>query len=139
METIIGCIITGGLSLVGVVLSNLSNNKKIENTLSTQQAVTDTKSQNRRFRKEGKLMTVQLLVYVITTLFTYILGKISKHFGWNETLPIPIQNILIGIIATIIGCIIHIEGLDANSIIQAVVTALGGIGTATVLYDAKNQ
>ena len=43
METIIGCIITGGLSLVGVVLSNLSNNKKIENTLSTKQAVTDTK------------------------------------------------------------------------------------------------
>lgn len=43
METIIGCIITGGLSLVGVVFSNLSNNKKIENTLSTQQAVTDTK------------------------------------------------------------------------------------------------
>ena len=43
MESIIGCIITGGLSLVGVVLSNLSNNKKIENTLSTQQAVTDTK------------------------------------------------------------------------------------------------
>ena len=43
METIIGCIITGVLSLVGVVLSNLSNNKKIENTLSTQQAVTDTK------------------------------------------------------------------------------------------------
>lgn len=43
METIIGCIITGGLSLVGVVLSNLSNNKKIENTLSTQQVVTDTK------------------------------------------------------------------------------------------------
>lgn len=43
METIIGCLITGGLSLVGVVLSNLSNNKKIENTLSTQQAVTDTK------------------------------------------------------------------------------------------------
>lgn len=43
METIIGCIITGGLSLAGVVFSNLSNNKKIENTLSTQQAVTDTK------------------------------------------------------------------------------------------------
>ena len=43
MEAIMGCIITGGLSPVGVVLSNLSNNKKIENTLSTQQAVTDTK------------------------------------------------------------------------------------------------
>lgn len=43
MESIIGSIITGGLALVGVVLSNLSNNKKIENKLSTQQAVTDTK------------------------------------------------------------------------------------------------
>ena len=84
-------------------------------------------------------MTIQVLVYIITTVFTYILGKVSKHFGWNETLPIPIQNIIIGVIATIIGCIIHIEGLGTNEIIQAVITALGGIGTATVLYDAKNQ
>jgi len=43
MESIIGSIITGGLALVGVVFSNLSNNKKIENKLSTQQAVTDIK------------------------------------------------------------------------------------------------
>ena len=43
MESIIGSTITGGLALVGVVFSNLSNNKKIENKLSTQQAVTDTK------------------------------------------------------------------------------------------------
>lgn len=43
MESIIGSIITGGLALVGVVFSNLSNNKKIENKLSTQQAITDTK------------------------------------------------------------------------------------------------
>ncbi len=84
-------------------------------------------------------MSVQLIVYVITTLFTYILGKVSKHFGWNETLPIPVQNIAIGIISAVIGCVIHVEGLDASGVIQAVVTALGGIGTATVLYDAKNQ
>ncbi len=31
------------MSLIGVVVSNLSSNKKIENKLSTQQAVTDTK------------------------------------------------------------------------------------------------
>ena len=84
-------------------------------------------------------MTVQVLVYVVTTLFTYIMGKVSKHFEWNYTLPIPIQNIIIGIIAAVIGCLIHIEGLDTNSIIQAVITAVGGVGTATVLYDAKNQ
>ena len=42
-EAILVAIITGGLSLVGVVFSNMSSNKKIENALTTQQAVTDTK------------------------------------------------------------------------------------------------
>ena len=79
-------------------------------------------------------MTIQVLVYIITTLFTYIMGRVSKHFEWNYTLPIPIQNIIIGFIAAGIGILIHIEGLDANSIIQAVITAIGGVGTATVLF-----
>lgn len=43
MEAIIVAVITGGLSLAGVVLSNISANKSIENQLRTQQAVTDTK------------------------------------------------------------------------------------------------
>ncbi len=43
MESIIVAIITGGLSLIGVVFSNMSSNKKIEGKLTTQQAVTDTK------------------------------------------------------------------------------------------------
>lgn len=43
METIIGCVITGVLSLVGVILTNYSSNKKIENNLEKNQAVTDTK------------------------------------------------------------------------------------------------
>ena len=42
-NAIIVAIITGGLSLFGVIISNASNNKKMENTLATQQAVTDTK------------------------------------------------------------------------------------------------
>lgn len=84
-------------------------------------------------------MTVQFLVYVITTLFTYIAGKVSKHFGWNYDLPITIQNLIIIAIVSVIGILIHIENLDANSIIEAVITAVGGVGTAVVAYDTKNQ
>ena len=84
-------------------------------------------------------MTVQFLVYVITTLFTYIMGKVSKHFGWNYDLPITIQNIIIIAIASVIGCLINIEGLDFNGVISAVITAVGGVGTAVVAYDAKNK
>lgn len=84
-------------------------------------------------------MTVQFLVYVITTLFTYIAGKVSKHFGWNYDLPITVQNIIIIAIVSIVGCLIHIENLGVNDVITAVITAVGGVGTAVVAYDAKNQ
>ena len=84
-------------------------------------------------------MTVQFLVYVITTLFTYIAGKVSKHFGWTYDLPITVQNIIIIAIASIVGCLIHIENLGVNDVITAVITAVGGVGTAVVAYDAKNQ
>ena len=43
METIIGCIITGGLSLIGVMITNTSSNRKVESNLEKKQAVTDTK------------------------------------------------------------------------------------------------
>lgn len=43
MESIIVAIITGGLSLFGVVVTNLNSNKQIENKIVTAQAVTDTK------------------------------------------------------------------------------------------------
>ncbi|MFG6318561.1 MAG: hypothetical protein K1W33_01665 [Clostridia bacterium] len=43
MESIIVALITGGLSLIGVVFSNISSNRKIENQMQTQQAVFDTK------------------------------------------------------------------------------------------------
>lgn len=43
MESIIVAIITGGLSLIGVVITNAKSSKDIENKLSVQQAVTDTK------------------------------------------------------------------------------------------------
>lgn len=45
-EGIIIAIITGGLSLIGVILTNLSSHKKIENEIKTSQAVTDTKLDN---------------------------------------------------------------------------------------------
>lgn len=43
MESIIGALITGGLSLFGVVVSNVLSNRKVEAKLQTAQAVTETK------------------------------------------------------------------------------------------------
>ena len=43
MESIIASVITGVLALVGVIISNVASNRKIEAELSKNQAVTDTK------------------------------------------------------------------------------------------------
>lgn len=43
MEAIISSIITGGLALIGVVITVTNGNKKMETKLNTQQAVMDTK------------------------------------------------------------------------------------------------
>jgi predicted metal-dependent hydrolase len=40
MTTIIGACITGGFALIGVIISNWASNRKIENRLDKQQAVT---------------------------------------------------------------------------------------------------
>lgn len=46
MENIIVAIITGGLALVGVIITNVQSNHRIENQLIASQAVTDVKIQN---------------------------------------------------------------------------------------------
>ena len=43
MESILSSIIVGVLSLIGVVITNSSNNKELTNSLKTAQAVTDEK------------------------------------------------------------------------------------------------
>lgn len=43
MESILTALITGGLALVGVIITNIASNKKIETQLVTAQAVTDAK------------------------------------------------------------------------------------------------
>lgn len=43
VDIIIPSLITGGLALIGVVLTNISSNSKIQNDMKVNQEVTDTK------------------------------------------------------------------------------------------------
>ena len=41
METIMAALITGGMALVGVIITNAASNRNVENSIKTSQAVTD--------------------------------------------------------------------------------------------------
>lgn len=43
MESVLAALITGGLALVGIIITNISNNRRIEAKIVTAQAVTDVK------------------------------------------------------------------------------------------------
>ena len=63
MESIITALITGGLALIGVIISNVSSNRKMESNLKTAQAVTDTKLEE-------------------------LTREVRKHNGFAERMPV---------------------------------------------------
>ena len=85
-------------------------------------------------------MMIKVLTYIISAVFTYTLGIISKKKGWHETLPIPMQNLIVGFIVFIISLIaVHIlkENISIQNIIEQIYIAIGGSGTATLAYDTQ--
>lgn len=79
---------------------------------------------------------IEVLIYVVSTVLTYTLGVLSKKFKWNQSLPIPIQNILVGIIVFGIFYIVK-RPVDVEGSLQQIMVALGGAGTATLGYDTQ--
>ncbi len=76
-------------------------------------------------------ITFELIFMVVTAVVTGILGAINK----NRVLParfIPIQNIVIGIIAAIVATYFNLFDTIAVAILVSLATALG-VGGA---YDA---
>lgn len=85
---------------------------------------------------------IEELVFIFSAIVTYILGKLSKKFNWNENLPIPIQNIIVGFI--VFGIVILYqkaigEVIDVQVTMQQIFSALSGSGMATLVYDANKS
>ena len=85
---------------------------------------------------------IEILTYVVATLLTYGLGILSKKKGWNETVPIPVQNIIVGVIVFFISAIViklTNQEVVLPDIINQIFLSLGGSGTATLYYDTKKK
>lgn len=79
---------------------------------------------------------LEILVFVVSTIVTYILGLLSKKFKWNEQLPIPLQNIIVGVIVFTIFYLVK-RPADIELALQQLMLAMGGVGTATLGYDTS--
>lgn len=76
-------------------------------------------------------VTTEAIVSMCTIIVTYIMGLLAKKFNWVTSEYIPIQNLLIGILA---GVLAYLVGLSDN-IIVSIVACLVGAFSAGGIYD----
>lgn len=83
---------------------------------------------------------INVLIYIVSATFTWLFGKVSKEKGWNEELPIPIQNALIAVIVFALSVGLgYLLGLpvDFQYIALKLGSSLFGSFSATWGYDAN--
>lgn len=90
LETIISSIITGGLALIGVILTINANARKTDEALKTSQAVTDTKLEEltREVREHNnfakRMPVVEEKIKVINHRIDDLEGFHKVGNGWHE-------------------------------------------------------
>lgn len=78
-------------------------------------------------------MTMNDVIVVTTMFITYVFGILAKKFNWLESNYIPIQNLLIGVIA---GLLVYFSGLNDN-IISSIIVCAASAFAAGGIYDTR--
>lgn len=68
-------------------------------------------------------MELEVIIGAVTLIVTWVLGELSKKYGWIEKKVIPLQNLLVGVIA---GLIYSIITKDVNLVISSLGLFAGG-------------
>lgn len=75
-------------------------------------------------------MDLEIIISIVTVLVSFVLGLIAKRVIWINNHIIPLQNLLVGIIAAVIYYIIT---KDVNLVIAGLGLFTGGV------YDIGNN
>ncbi len=75
-------------------------------------------------------MEISTIISIVTIFVTFICGLIAKKVSWFNNKLIPIQNLIIGVIA---GIIYYVLTKDINLVITTI-----GLGTGGA-YDIINN
>lgn len=74
-------------------------------------------------------ITAISVISVVTAIVTFIFGLFVKKFDLLEKNYIPLQNLIIGIVAGVLCSIMNIDGMDlTTSLIVCLASSLGAGG-----------
>lgn len=81
-------------------------------------------------------MTKESIIMVVTAFVTYIFGILAKRFDWLEKKYIPIQNMIIGIVA---GVLVYLVGLSDNILASILICLASSFGAGGAYDLAKTK
>ncbi|MBR6613157.1 MAG: hypothetical protein IKK84_00130 [Clostridia bacterium] len=82
-------------------------------------------------------VTVVSIISIVTAVVTYIFGFLVKKFNILEKNYIPLQNLVIGIVAGVVCSVLNIEGMDMTTALIVCLTSALGAGGAYDLTKTK--
>ena len=75
---------------------------------------------------------INMIMMIVTRVVAFLMREITKKYNKNRAEYIPVQNLLIGIIA---GVLIYFSGLNTN-ILNAILTSIFASMYSGDVYDA---
>ena len=84
------------------------------------------------------ILNIEMIISLVTAVVGYIFGELSKKFNWVEKKYLPLQTLVIGLIAGILYYI----AVDSSNIATAIIIAFSSLmacGTYDLLQTKKED
>ena len=81
-------------------------------------------------------ITVEAIIGLCNIIVTLIFGFLAKKFNWIESKYIPIQNLVIGLLA---GVLSYAVGLTDNLIVSVVSCLIGSMAAGGIYDTSKTR
>lgn len=82
-------------------------------------------------------VNMEVIITVVTAIVTYAFGVLAKRFGWIESKYIPVQNLVIGILAGLLTYTLGITPDLTTALMLCLFASLGAGGTHDLTHITK--
>ena len=81
-------------------------------------------------------ITAEAIIGLCNIIVTLIFGFLAKRFNWIESKYIPVQNLIVGVLA---GILSYLVGLTDNIIISVVSCLIGSMAAGGIYDTSKTR
>lgn len=82
-------------------------------------------------------INMEVIITVVTAIVTYVFGVLAKKFEWIESKYIPVQNLVVGILAGFLSYSLGLAPDLTTALMLCLFASLGAGGTHDLTHINK--